>query len=227
MSTDKIDVRHPEAITNSLRAHWKFFLIEGIVLVILGMIAICVPPLATVTVEIFIGWLILLSGVLGLVMTFQTRGAPGFGWSLLSAVVGIVAGIVLLIWALSGGVTRTLLLTAFLTVEGVVSIMYALAHRRETTSRWQMMLLSGIVDLILAGLILAGLPGTAAWAIGLIVGINLLFGGVALICSVTQFNSQLLPPSLETDCSKCGELVVVAVQTKRVKTALPFRMSWS
>jgi uncharacterized membrane protein HdeD (DUF308 family) len=190
MSTDNIDLRHPEtAIANSLRAHWKFFLIEGIVLIVLGMIAVCVPPLATVTVEIFVGWLILLSGVLGLVMTFQTRGSPGFGWSLLSAVVGIVAGIVLLLWPLSGVLTLTLMLTAFLTVEGVVSIMYALAHRRESSSRWQMMLLSGIVDLILAGLILAGLPGTAAWAIGLIVGVNLLFGGVALVAMALQARS--------------------------------------
>ena len=190
MSTDKIDLRRPEAaITNSLRAHWKFFLIEGIVLLILGAIAVCVPPLATVTVEILIGWLILLSGVLGLVMTFQTRGSPGFGWSLLSAVVGIAAGVVLLLWPLSGVLTLTVILTAFLTVEGVVSIMYALAHRRESSSRWQMMLLSGIVDLILAGLILAGLPGTAAWAIGLIVGINLLFGGVALVAIALQARS--------------------------------------
>jgi len=187
MSTDKIDLRRPEAaITNSLRAHWKFFLIEGIVLLILGAIAVCVPPVATVTVEILIGWLILLSGVLGLVMTFQTRGSPGFGWSLLSAAVGIAAGVVLLLWPLSGVLTLTVILTAFLTVEGVVSIMYALAHRRESSSRWQMMLLSGIVDLILAGLILAGLPGTAAWAIGLIVGINLLFGGVALVAIALQ-----------------------------------------
>ena len=190
MSTDKIDLRRPEAaITNSLRAHWKFFLIEGIVLLILGAIAVCVPPLATVTVEILIGWLILLSGVLGLVMTFQTRGSPGFGWSLLSAAVGIAAGGVLLLWPLSGVLTLTVILTAFLTVEGVVSIMYALAHRRESSSRWQMMLLSGIVDLILAGLILAGLPGTAAWAIGLIVGINLLFGGVALVAIALQARS--------------------------------------
>jgi uncharacterized membrane protein HdeD (DUF308 family) len=190
MSADKIDVRHPEAaIRNSLHTHWKFFLIEGIVLVILGMIAICVPPLATVTVELLIGWLILLSGVLGLVMTFQTRGSPGFGWSLLSAVVGILVGIVLLIWPLSGVLSLTLMLTVFLVLEGIASIMYALAHRREKSSRWQMMLLSGIVDLILAGLILAGLPGTAAWAIGLIVGINLLFGGVALAAIALQARS--------------------------------------
>ena len=187
MSTDKIDMRDPRAaITNSLHAHWKFFLIEGIVLIILGMIAIGVPPLATVTVEILIGWLILLSGVLGLVMTFQTRGSPGFGWSLLSAIVAILVGIVLLIWPLSGVFSLTVMLTVFLALEGVVSIMYALAHRREKTSRWEMMLISGIVDLILAGLILAGLPGTAAWAIGLIVGVNLFFGGVALVALALQ-----------------------------------------
>src|SRR5258707_8576110 len=187
MSADKIDVRGPEgAIVKSLRAHWKFFLIEGIMLLILGAIAVVVPPVATVAVELFVGWLILLSGVLGLVMTFQTRGSPGFGWSLLSAVLGIVVGVVLLIWPLSGVLSLTMMLTAFLTLEGVASIMYALAHRRESSSRWELMLVSGIVDLILAGLILAGLPGTAVWAIGLIVGINLLFGGVALIAMALQ-----------------------------------------
>ena len=187
MSANKIDVRGPEgAIVNSLRAHWKFFLIEGILLLILGAIAVGVPPVATVAVELFIGWLILLSGVLGLVMTFQTRGSPGFGWSLLSAVLGIVVGIVLVMWPLSGVLTLTVMLTVFLTLEGVASIMYALAHRRESSSRWELMLVSGIVDLILAGLILAGLPGTAAWAIGLIVGINLLFGGVALVAMALQ-----------------------------------------
>jgi uncharacterized membrane protein HdeD (DUF308 family) len=190
MSANKIDMRHTEAaITKSLGVHWKFFLIEGIVLVILGLIAVCVPPLATVTVEILIGWLILLSGVLGLVMTFQTRGSPGFGWSLLSAVVGILVGIALLIWPLSGVVSLTVMLTVFLALEGIVSIMYALAHRRESSSRWELMLVSGIVDLILAGLILAGLPATAAWAIGLIVGVNLFIGGVALIMIALQARS--------------------------------------
>jgi uncharacterized membrane protein HdeD (DUF308 family) len=187
MSANKLDVQGPEGmIVKSLRAHWKFFLIEGIVLLILGAIAVVVPPVATVAVELFIGWLILLSGVLGLVMTFQTRGSPGFGWSLLSGLLGIVVGIVLLMWPLSGVLSLTVMLTVFLTLEGVASIMYALAHRRESSSRWELMLVSGIVDLILAGLILAGLPGTATWAIGLIVGVNLLFGGVALVAMALQ-----------------------------------------
>jgi uncharacterized membrane protein HdeD (DUF308 family) len=187
MAEDKMDVNKAQAaILATLHAHWKFFLIEGLVLMALGVVAVCVPPLATVTAEIFIGWLVLMSGVLGLGMTFQTRGSPGFGWSLLSALVGIAAGAVLLIWPLSGVFSLTVILAIFLGSEGVISILYALAHRREASSRWQMMLASGIVDLLLAGIIIAGLPGTAAWAIGLIVGINLFFGGMALTAMALQ-----------------------------------------
>lgn len=69
----------------------------------------------------------------------------------------------------------------FFVIEGVASIMFALEHKRELSGRWGWMLASGIIDLILAAVILAGLPGTAAWAIGLLVGINMVFGGWALI----------------------------------------------
>jgi uncharacterized membrane protein HdeD (DUF308 family) len=140
-----------------------------------------VPPIATFAVEILIGWLLLISGIVGLIATLRMRGAPGFWWSLLSAILGIVAGVVLLRWPLSGALSLTLILTAFLTIEGVASIFYALEHKRELSGRWGLMLFSGIVDLVLAGMIFAGLPGTAAWAIGLLIGINLVFGGVALI----------------------------------------------
>jgi uncharacterized membrane protein HdeD (DUF308 family) len=100
---------------------------------------------------------------------------------LLSAVLGIVAGIVLLRWPLSGAVSLTLILTVFLVIEGITSILYALEHKRELSGRWGLMLLSGIVDLCLAGMIFAGFPGTAAWAIGLLVGVNMVFGGSAVI----------------------------------------------
>ena len=182
MSVDRKDIeRMRAAVATSLNAHWVFYLIEGIVLLVLGIAAIVVPPVATIAVEILIGWLVLASGIIGLAMTLRVRGAPGFGWSMVSAIVGIVAGIVLLAWPLSGALSLTVILTVFLAMEGIASIMYALDHRRELSPRWSFMLVSGIVDLILAGMIFAGLPATAAWAIGLLVGINLLFGGVALI----------------------------------------------
>jgi uncharacterized membrane protein HdeD (DUF308 family) len=182
MSTNQADPdRIPSSVANALHAHWRLFLTEGIVLFVLGLLAIVVPPIATIAVEVLIGWLLLMSGIVGLIATLRMRGAPGFWWSLLSAVLGIVAGVVLLRWPLSGALSLTLILTVFLTLEGMISILYALEHKRELSGRWVMMQFSGVVDLFLAGIIFAGLPGTAAWAIGLLIGINLVFGGSALI----------------------------------------------
>lgn len=169
------------AVATTLHEHWGLFLAEGIILCVLGAIAIIVPPVATLAIEILFGWLILISGILGLVTTFWMRQAPGFWWSLLSAVLALVVGLSLLGWPLSGVLSLTLLLIVFFAVEGAVSIMFALDHKRELSGRWGFMLASGIVDLVLAAIILAGLPGTAAWAIGLLVGINMIFGGSALI----------------------------------------------
>ncbi len=169
------------AVASAIHKHWVLFLIEGIILVVLGILAILVPWLATITFTILIGWLFLISGGVGLVTTLWMRQAPGFWWSLLSAILGIAAGLVLLVWPIIGALSLTYLLIAFFVVEGVASIMYAIEHRNQLTGRWGWMLTSGIIDLILAGIILAGLPGTAAWALGLLVGINLLFGGTAMI----------------------------------------------
>jgi uncharacterized membrane protein HdeD (DUF308 family) len=190
MSTNPVDVSGLQgALSRAIRAHWKLFLIEGIILVILGFLAIVVPPLATIAVTIFIGWLFLISGVAGLITTFGARHAPGFWWSLLSAVLAIAAGVVLLGWPISGAVSLTLLLIVFFLIEGVLSIMYALEHKRELTGQWVWMLVSGIIDLVLAAMIFAGLPSTAAWALGLLVGINMLFGGSAMIAMAMHARS--------------------------------------
>jgi len=82
---------------------------------------------------------------------------------------------------LGGALSLTLLLIAFFIVEGAVSIMFALDHKRELSGQWGWMLVSGIIDLALAMMIFAGLPSTAAWALGLLVGINMIFGGAAMI----------------------------------------------
>jgi len=183
-----------QAVATSLHEHWVLYLVEGIILVVLGLIAIVVPPIATLAVELLFGWLFLLSGVVGLITTFWMRDAPGFWWSLLSGVLGIAAGIVLLVWPLSGVLSLTLVLIVFFTIEGIASIMYALEHKRELSGRWGFMLASGIIDLIIAAIILFGLPGSAAWALGLLVGINLAFGGAALIAMA--LHARLLRPQM-------------------------------
>jgi uncharacterized membrane protein HdeD (DUF308 family) len=182
MSTNNADLdKLRSSMTRSLHAHWRLFLAEGIVLLVLGLLAIVVPQIATIAVAVFIGWILLVSGAVGLLATFRMRTAPGFWWSLISAILGIVAGILLFRSPVSGALSLTVILTAFLIIEGIVSILFALEHKRELSGRWGAMLFSGLVDLFLAGIIIEGLPGTAAWAIGLLIGVNLVFGGVALI----------------------------------------------
>jgi uncharacterized membrane protein HdeD (DUF308 family) len=169
------------SIGGAVRRHWVLFLSEGIVLVILGVLALLAPAIASVAATVFFGWLLLLSGIMGLVSTFRARHAPGFWWSLLSALIAIAAGVALIGWPLIGTLSLTAVLIAFLFAEGAVTIFYALEHRKALSGRWGWMLASGIIDIVLAVLLLIGLPGTALWALGLILGINLIFGGWALI----------------------------------------------
>jgi uncharacterized membrane protein HdeD (DUF308 family) len=165
----------------AIRRHWVLFLTEGIVLVILGLLALLAPVIASVAATVFFGWLLLVSGIVGFVTTLRARHAPGFWWSLVSALIGLVAGILLIGWPLLGTLSLTAVLIAFLFAEGAVTIMYALEHRNALSGRWGWMLASGIIDVGLGVLLLIGLPGTALWALGLLLGINLIFGGWALI----------------------------------------------
>jgi uncharacterized membrane protein HdeD (DUF308 family) len=169
-----------------MHAHWRVFLAEGIILSVLGIAAIVVPPIAGLVATIFLGWLFLIAGIVGLLFTFRARQAPGFGWSLLSAIVALIAGAVLLWNPLQGLVTLTYVLIAFFIFDGLVIIILALSHRRQLSGKWEWMMVNGIIDLVLAGIVISGLPGTIAWALGLLVGIDLLFGGASLIAIALQ-----------------------------------------
>jgi uncharacterized membrane protein HdeD (DUF308 family) len=169
------------ALAETVGHHWRWFLFEGIALLVLGFLAILLPAAASLVATVFIGWLLLLSGIIGLIQTIRARRAPGFAWSLLSALLGLAAGAVLLLWPIQGTISLTAVLIAFLFAEGVISLLYALEHRKGLSGRWGWMLASGLLDVLLGAILFAGLPGTALWALGLLLGINLLFGGWALI----------------------------------------------
>jgi uncharacterized membrane protein HdeD (DUF308 family) len=191
MSMNQPDLRSAQrAVAEAMREHWVLFLVEGIVLVVLGLLAIVIPPLATLAVTILVGWLFLISGVVGLVTTFWAKGAPGFWWSLVSAIIAIIAGVILLASPVGGSVSLTLVLIVFFIIEGVASIMYGVEHRKEASSRAGWIIASGVIDLILAAIIFSDLPGSAAWAIGLLVGINMVFGGTSLIAMALAARGQ-------------------------------------
>ncbi|MGB3865047.1 MAG: HdeD family acid-resistance protein [Xanthobacteraceae bacterium] len=165
----------------AVRKRWLAFLIEGILLVIIGFAAILVPPLASIAVTVFLGWLFIISGVAALALTLWAREIPGFWWSLISALLAIAVGVILLARPIQGTLTLTIVVGAYFLAEGVTTIMYALEHRRALPQRWGWMLTAGLMDILVAIIIVAGLPGSALWAIGLLVGINLVFGGATLI----------------------------------------------
>ena len=170
----------------SMQDYWGLFLAEGIALSVLGLAAIIVPPIAGLLATVFLGWLFLIAGIVGLVATLTARQAPGFGLSLLSALVAMIAGGVLVWNPLQGLVTLTYVLTAFFIVDGILIVILVIAHRRELSGKWEWMMVNGVIDLILAGIIIAALPGTLVWAFGLLVGIDMMFGGASLIAMALE-----------------------------------------
>jgi uncharacterized membrane protein HdeD (DUF308 family) len=164
----------------AIHAHWKLFLAEGIVMMVLGLLAIAVPEVATLAITLLIGWLFFIGGIFRTISVLQHRAMPGFAWSLLIAVLAILLGLILIIRPIAGALTLTIWLIVFFVIEGIAAIFLAIEHRRHLPS-WGWVLLSGLVDLLLAYLIWDGWPSSAAWAIGLLVGINMVFVGLSLI----------------------------------------------
>jgi uncharacterized membrane protein HdeD (DUF308 family) len=169
------------ALKQELHDHWKLFLFEGVLLLVLGGAALVIPAFASVAVTVFIGWLFLVGGIVGFIASLSARALRGFWWALLSSALAIVMGIVLLWMPLEGVLTLTLALGIYYIADGVTAIMLAIQHRKDKSGAWGWLAASGIVDLILAGIIIAGWPGTAVWVIGLLVGIDMMFAGWALM----------------------------------------------
>jgi uncharacterized membrane protein HdeD (DUF308 family) len=167
-------------LASTIHAHWKVLLAQGIVMVVLGLFAVAEPNVATLAVGIFVGWLFFVGGIFRALSVWHSRQAPGFVWSMLTAVLSVVLGLILILQPLAGVLTLTMVLIAFFIVEGVASIVAAFQHRDHLRS-WGWVLFSGVIDLLLAGLIWAGWPSSADWAIGLLVGINMLFLGLSLV----------------------------------------------
>jgi uncharacterized membrane protein HdeD (DUF308 family) len=172
------DIRRQMAAT--IHAHWKLVLAQGIVMMVLGFLAVAEPNVATIAVGIFVGWLFFIGGIFRAMSVWQSRGMPGFAWSLLTALLAIVLGLILIFRPLAGVLTLTMVLIAFFILEGITAIVLAVQHREHLRS-WGWVLFSGIVDLLLAFLIWDGWPSSADWAIGLLVGINMLFFGLSLV----------------------------------------------
>jgi uncharacterized membrane protein HdeD (DUF308 family) len=173
------DMQH--VVRDTVRYHWQLFLAQGVIMTIFGLVAVVWPQISTVAVDVYVGWLFLLSGIVGLGSMLLANSAQAFLWSLLTAALSLFVGIVLLWHPVEGAVSLTLVLIAFFIVEGIFQIAASISYRDALPDSWGWLLASGIVDLILAALIIKGWPSTAGWALGLIAGVNLITSGTAMI----------------------------------------------
>src|SRR5258708_8195986 len=101
------------AVRTAMRENWKWFVFQGIVMLILGCLAVAEPVIASVAVDIYIGWLFMFSGILGLVAMFSARDASAFFWMLLTAALSLAVGIMLIWKPPDATVSLTLALTSF------------------------------------------------------------------------------------------------------------------
>ena len=181
MSTSNNRLNSERAITDTLRIHWLLFLVQGIIMTVLGALAVIWPQISTLAVDLYVGWMFLISGLFGLVTIFVASSVAGFLWSLLTAALSLFVGVLLLWHPVEGAVSLTLVLISFFIAEGVFQIAAAIRHREAFPDSWGWLLMSGLADLVLAAMLIWGWPSTAIWALGLIAGLNLITSGLAIV----------------------------------------------
>jgi uncharacterized membrane protein HdeD (DUF308 family) len=159
--------------------HRTWFMVLGVVLLLLGVLAIIFPFATTIAAKVALGWLFLIGGVVQIIQSFSTQKWSGFILNLIIGVLYLLAGAWLAFFPLTGIITLTIFLAALFIVNGVLEI--GMGFRLRDRSGWFWMLLSGIIGVILGVWLFIGLPETATWAIGLVVGINLVTSGLAYI----------------------------------------------
>lgn len=164
-----------ERLIEAVHANWGWLLALGLAQVLLGFFAISAPFIASVASAVVFGWLLVLSGIVQTFHAFRVRGWGGFLLHLAGGLLYLAAGVLLVARPLAGALTLTLVLAIFFVVEGASRILLAL--RVRPMQGWGWFLAGGAAGVVLGGLIWAEWPASALWAIGLLLGINLLFSG--------------------------------------------------
>jgi len=167
-----------DAMRDAIKRHSLWYMIQGILMMVAGFVALLFPLVSSVAVILLLGWLLIISGILQAVSLIGASKVPHFWLQLISVVLSIVIGLMFLNDPGGGLVALTLLLVVFFIVGGMARIVFALTIR--PLSDWGWVLASGIVGVLLGIYLFASLPITAAWILGLLFGIQLLSEGAAL-----------------------------------------------
>jgi uncharacterized membrane protein HdeD (DUF308 family) len=177
----------------ALRGHWYWFVVLGVALVVLGMIALSSVVIASLAAAVVLGALIFVGGLAETAGAFWCRGWSGFFLHLLSGVLSIVIGVLFLRAPVGALAALTLLIASFLMVGGIFKIVSVISYR---FAHWGWPLLSGVIDVVLGVMIWQEWPASALWVIGLFVGINMVFRGINWIGLGMALRSRHASPAI-------------------------------
>lgn len=163
----------------TIRDHRGFFIFESLMFILLGILAVALPGLFTMSVEFLIAILFIVGGVVQLARTFQVSGTASIIATLVGAVIYGAIGILLLIYPMIGVLSLTMLFAVIFFAQGLIQIYWGLTS--QYLKRWGWWIFSGILSIVLALIIWSEWPTSAIWFIGLLVGVNLLFYGFSLL----------------------------------------------
>ena len=149
----------------------------SVLMILTGVLAIVIPPVAGIAVLVVVAWLLMFSGAAHLVFAWHTRTAGGMVWELLLGILYILVGVYALLNPVAGLASLTLVLAIYLFMEAVLELILSFRLRPLPGSNW--LLFDGIITLILAVLIWRSWPSSSEWVIGTLVGISMLFSGAA------------------------------------------------
>ncbi len=173
---------------NQTSAPWGVFVGFGLLMMLAGVAAIAFPIAATFAAEIVIGAILVFSGACQLIQAISRARWKGRALTGLTGALAVAAGVLLLVFPLSGVLTLTIVMAAYFLVSGAFRL--ALAFQLRPEDSWGWMALSGAMALLLGILVLFQLPEISAWLIGLLLGIDLLFAGTwALFLGFAQRRS--------------------------------------
>ncbi len=164
------------SLTEDIRASATWSIVLSVLMMATGVMALLVPAITGVTVTLFMGWLLIISGILHLGYAWRASGASGVTWEILVAVVYGVAGLYLLANPVMGLEALTLALVMYLVLESGLEFVLGFSLRTVAGSGW--FVFDGIVTVVLAVLIARGYPASSTWAIGTLVGISMFFSGL-------------------------------------------------
>ena len=167
-----------EAMREAVKRHSLWYLVQSALMILGGILALFYPILSSFAVVLFLGWVLIISGVVQGISLIGAQNVPHFWLQLVSVVLSVIVGVLFLRHPGEGLLTLTLLLIVFFMVEGMSKIMFALTIR--PFPNWGWVLVSGVIGILLSFYLWASLPVTAIWLLGVLLGIQLICEGVAL-----------------------------------------------